>query len=153
MLSVARRRMLRAVRWISLPFAGLCLGAPLWSLVTDYKQYAGKSPIQAHVLSARISSPRSRGSSAGYEVEVRYLVGNHLVERRLEVTTYRLLKVGDRIQIFVDQETGQAIDDGRFGSWVMVGWGILGTIFFVLAGFRYSGSLLWGEPSDRTSLP
>lgn len=117
-------------------------------MVTDYKRYVGKRPVEARVLSARISSPRSRGSSAGYELEVRYPVGNHLVESRLDVTTYRLLKAGDTVRIFVDREAGNAIDDERFGSWVMVGWGILGTIFFVLAGFRYSGKLLQEEPSE-----
>jgi hypothetical protein len=142
--------MLRVVRWISLPLAVLCLAAPLWSLVTDYKQYAGKSLIQALVLSSRISMPRSRGSAGGYEVEVRYDVGGHLVENHLEVTTYRLLKAGDKVGIFVDRKTGDAIDDGRLGSWVMVGWGMSGTIFFVFA-FRYSGRILRQEPAAPPS--
>jgi hypothetical protein len=151
MLSVPRRRMLRVVHWISLPLALFCLGGPLWSLVTDYQRYVGKTPVQARVLSARVSSPRSHGSPANYEVEVRYPVDNHLFERRLEVTTYGLLKASDTVQIFVDRQTGNAVDDGRFGSWVVVGWGILGAIFFVLAGFRYSGNLLQEQHSARPS--
>jgi hypothetical protein len=149
MLSVARRRMLHAVRWISLPLAVLCLGAPLWSLVTDYQRYAGKSLIQARVLSSRISAPRSRGSAGSYEIEAGYHVGGRLVENRLEVTTYRLLKVGDTVGIFVDRKTGEVIDDGRFGSWEMVGWGMVGTVFFVLAGIRYAGKILAADHTRR----
>jgi hypothetical protein len=134
--------MVRALRWMSLPFAAVCLGAPLWSLVTEYERYAGKSPVQAQVLSARISSPRSRGSPGGYEADIRYPVGNRLAESRLEVTTYKLLKAGDTVQIFVDRKTGEAMDDGRFESLVMVGWGVVAAAFFVFAGFRYSGILL-----------
>jgi hypothetical protein len=147
MLSVARRRMLRVVHWISLPFAVFCLGAPLWSLVTDYERYVGKSLVQAQVLSARISIPRSRGTPGGYEVGVRYPVGNHFVESRLIVTAHKLLKVGDTVEIFVDRETGDAVDDGRFESWEMLGWGTVATTFFVLAGFRYSGKILREEVS------
>lgn len=142
--------MLHVVRWVSLPLAVFCFGAPLWSLKTDYRQYAGKSPVQAHVLSARVSSPRSHGSSADYEVEVSYPAGNRLVESRLNVSTYKLLKAGDTVRIFANPVTGDAVDDGRFGSWLMVGWGALGAIFFVLGGFRYSGRVLRDEASAHS---
>jgi len=133
--------MQRVVQWISLPIAMFCLGAPLWSLMTDYKQYAGKSLTQAQVLSVRISSGRSRGSPGLYDAEVRYRVGNHFDERRLDVSTYKFLKPGDTVGIFVDQKTGDASDDLRLESWEMAGWGMLAAIFFVAA-FRVSGKLL-----------
>lgn len=151
MLSAARRRMLCAVRWISLPLAVFCLGGPIWSLMTEYQRYSGKSRVQARVLSVRLSSSRSRGSPAGYEVEVSYPAGNRLVEGRLEVYTYRLLKAGDTVGIFVDRATGEAIDDGRLGSWMMLGWGAAGTIFFLLAGFRCSGRLVREDHAARAS--
>jgi len=142
MHSDARRRMLQVVHWFSLPFAVFCLGAPLWSLVMEYQRFDGKTLTSARVLSIRISSTHSRASPAGYEVDVRYPVGNHFAESHLLVTTFRFLKVGDTVRIFLDPKTGNAIDDGRFGSWLMLGWGIAGSAFFVFAGFAGSGKVL-----------
>jgi hypothetical protein len=142
MLTAARRRVVLVLHWISLPLAAVCVGGPLWSVASEYHRYDGKQLTEATVLSERVSIPRSRGTQAGYDVEVRYQFGRQEKTDSLLVMSYRLLKPGDKVNVYVDPKTGAATSDDRTLDWEMVAWGGLAAVFFLLVGFRYSGRAL-----------
>lgn len=143
MLSVARRRTIQALRWISLPLAALCVGGPVDSLVWVYRHYAGKTLTEAKVLSATLKSSGTKGMGAWYDVYASYPVGFHNENGNVSVSvSFRTLAAGDTLWLFVDPKTGEAEDDIRADSWVMLGIGILAATFFVLVNFRYGGKVL-----------
>jgi hypothetical protein len=142
-MTPGRRRALLTIRWLSLPMALFCLGAPLWSLLEMYSHYDGMTLTDATVISATLASAGSKGMGAVYDVYARYPVNGRPVTANVSITvSLHSITPGDHIKIFVDPKTGYAQDDDRSDSWLMVAFGAAAAAFFALLAFPYSGKLL-----------
>lgn len=152
MISSTRSRAIQVVRWASLPLAVFCLGGPIWTLVSDYRHYAGMIPIDAKVISAKLRAAGTKDIGTLYDSYVQYAVAGHLVHDHVTISaSLRRLSAGDTIRLFMDPKTGRAEDSTLPDSWAFVAIGCLASLFFVMVGFRYSGAILRGKPLHRTS--
>ena len=143
MLTPARRRTITVLRWIALPLALLCLGGPIVSLIRTYQHYAGMTLTKATIISATLQVAGNKGMGSSYDAYVSYAVNGHTERSNVTLTiSFRSLAAGDTVAVFVDPKTGEAEDDSRPDSWVMVALGALAAAFFVLVSFRYSGKIL-----------
>jgi len=132
----------KVIRWLSLPLAAVAIAAPLASLHSVYDHYAGKVLELAEVLESRVARARSRGSGATYDLYVRYRWAGRPVENNVRVTSFRSIHRRDHVRLLIDPRTGDAEDDLRSESWIMVGWGALAATFFVIVGFVAMGRAL-----------
>jgi hypothetical protein len=146
-LSATRRRTAIAIRWLSLPLAAFVTIAPLWSLRTDYQRAEHMILTPATVLDARVES--AARTTTEWEAYVRYSVHGESVENSVTVWTPFDLDKGDTIKLLVDPVTGDAEDDVRVSSWLMVICGLIAAAFFVLVGFWQMGVMLRRDRESR----
>jgi uncharacterized protein DUF3592 len=143
-LSPARKTTLRILRWLSLPLAAFVVAGAAWTTVKVYQQYSGKVLTQARIIDSTLTRAGKRGLGTEYNLYVEYRVGNRAVHNniRVMVNSFRSMRPGNTIELFVDPETGQAQQDVRLAAWFGLLLAAAGATILVLICFVAAGRML-----------
>ena len=101
----------------------------------------------ALILESELRRAGSRGIGAEFELYIRYSVdGGRQVESSMTATgdTFRSLRPGRRISVFVNPKTNRTEDDLRLDSYFLAGLGLSGGLLLFFVGFYATGRVLQG---------